>query len=62
MLASLTFSLVGTVVFALLALGLIWLMAWIGGGQRIHPAEGRAHITDGPPQRPGRPVSRRARR
>ncbi|MBI4551064.1 MAG: hypothetical protein HY710_02255 [Candidatus Latescibacteria bacterium] len=62
MLANLLFSFAGTLIFALLAAGLVWLMALLGGGQRVRPAEGRAAAPDGSSQRPGRPATRRARR
>jgi hypothetical protein len=59
MLESLVFSLIGTVVFASIAVGLIWIMAAMGGGQRLQtarPSDGEAS------RRSGQPASPRARR
>ncbi len=49
MLATIGFSVIGTIILGLVAIGLVYLMALAGGGQRVR-AGGRAR-----PGRPGRP-------
>ena len=61
MLGAITFSLVGTILFALIALGLVWLMAFFGDGQRVRIVGGRPQ-SDGTSRRPGRSASQRTRR
>ena len=62
MLGAITFSLVGTIIFALIALGLVWLMAVLGDGQRVRIAGGRTRSEGAGARRPGRSATQRARR
>lgn len=61
MLGAITFSLVGTILFALIALGLVWLMAFFGDGQRVRIVGGRTQ-RDRPARRPGRSAAQRVQR
>lgn len=62
MFEAITFSLAGTIVFVIVALGLIRLMAAIGGGQRVRVVGGRSQGDGSGARRPGRTANQRARR
>ena len=55
MLATIGFSVIGTIILGLVAIGLVYLMALAGGGQRVRTSGRRA----GGRGRPGRPGGRR---
>lgn len=50
MLATLLFSLIGCLIFALIAIGLVYLMAVMGGGQRVqgHQATATPRVSNRP--------------
>lgn len=58
MLATIGFSVIGTIILGLVAIGLVYLMALAGGGQRVR-VSGRSAGGRGRPGRPGRPGGRR---
>lgn len=58
MLATIGFSVIGTIILGLVAIGLVYLMALAGGGQRVR-APGRR---PGGRARPGRPTGTGGRR
>ena len=55
MLATIGFSVIGTVILGLVAIGLVYLMALAGGGQRVRTSGPRT----GGRARPARPGGRR---
>jgi|GEM_PF-1589363 hypothetical protein len=61
MLSSLIFSIVGTLLLGLTAVGLVYLMASMGGGQRVQ-ATGSGRSEGGSLRRPGRSATQRASR
>lgn len=54
MLATIGFSVIGTVILSLVAIGLVYLMALAGGGQRVRASARRS----GGRTRPARPGGR----
>ena len=55
MLATIGFSVIGTVILGLVAIGLVYMMALAGGGQRVRTPVSRT----GGRTRPARPGGRR---
>lgn len=55
MLATIGFSVIGTIILGLVAIGLVYLMALAGGGQRVRAPGART----GGRARPARPGGRR---
>lgn len=59
---TIVFSLAGTLVFALIGLGLVYLLGALGGGERARATGGRSQSDRPNARRPGRSASQRAKR
>lgn len=59
MLSTFIFSIVGTLILGISAVGLVYLMASIGGGQRVQTTGG-GRSEGGSSRRPGRSAAQRA--
>ena len=62
MFEAIAFSLFGTLIFAGIGIGLVYLLAVLGGGQRARVTGGRTSREGTISRRPGRSASQRARR
>jgi hypothetical protein len=59
--STLLFSIVGTLILGLSAVGLVYLMAFVGGGQRVRSVGG-GRTERGPSSSPVRSATQRARK
>ncbi len=63
MFETLAFSLGGTALFAVVGVGLVYLLAALGGGQRVRTGGGRSQGGNASgDKRPGRSAAQRAKR
>ena len=62
MFEAIAFSLGGTLIFALIGTGLVYLLGVLGGGERTRVVGGRSSNEGSSARRPGRSASQRARR
>ncbi|MBT5872503.1 MAG: hypothetical protein HOH43_03710 [Candidatus Latescibacteria bacterium] len=62
MFETIAFSLAGTLIFALIGIGLVYLLGALGGGERARATGGRGQNERSNTRRPGRSASQRAKR